>query len=176
LSRDDASLLRYLAKNGSCASGTVDSELFFEADADVNQNQIRTVLPMLKKFCSTCPVQSDCLDYAMRHDVQGVWGGTAYAERKQRRKRLGLKPEPVGWARHAARIRTYEHEVSLFEFVQRNPVCVRGHSLKTADDLLIIYSENSENGEPSFKCRLCNRHNSTRQYNARKMGKLNEAV
>lgn len=176
MSRDDASLLRYLAKNGSCASGTVDSELFFEADADVNQNQIRTVLPMLKKFCSTCPVQSDCLDYAMRHDVQGVWGGTAYAERKQRRKRLGLKPEPVGWARHAARIRTYEHEVSLFEFVQRNPVCVRGHSLKTADDLLIIYSENSENGEPSFKCRLCNRHNSTRQYNARKMGKLNEAV
>jgi hypothetical protein len=176
LSRDDASLLKYLAKHGSCASGTVDSELFFEADADVKQNQIQTVLPMLRKFCGTCPVQSDCLDYAMRHDVQGIWGGTTHSDRKKRRKILGLKPEPVGWARHAARIRTYEHEVALHEFIQNNPVCVRGHNLKTADDFLIIYSETREDGEPSFRCRLCNRHNSMKQYSARKLGQLNEAI
>jgi len=37
-----------------------------------------------KKICATCPVQSQCLEYALEARIDhGVWGGTA--ERQRRR-------------------------------------------------------------------------------------------
>jgi WhiB family redox-sensing transcriptional regulator len=36
-----------------------------------------------KAVCSTCLVSSDCLPYALRHEiVQGVWGGLNGRERR----------------------------------------------------------------------------------------------
>ncbi len=29
-----------------------------------------------KKFCQDCKIITECLDYAVRNDVSGVWGGT----------------------------------------------------------------------------------------------------
>lgn len=35
-----------------------------------------------KKFCTRCPVISECRIYAIAHDVHGIWGGTTLADRK----------------------------------------------------------------------------------------------
>jgi WhiB family redox-sensing transcriptional regulator len=53
-----------------------------------------------KVVCSTCPVQSMCLEYALEHRIDhGVWGGTSERQRrrilKQRRTIPGFVPEPV---------------------------------------------------------------------------------
>lgn len=48
-----------------------------------------------KKFCIGCKIIDECLDYAIRNDVSGVWGGTTKQDRERRRKKLGLKPIPI---------------------------------------------------------------------------------
>lgn len=49
-------------------------------------------------LCRECRLQPACLDYALRHDVTGVWGGTTGAERVELRRRRGLPdPAPLSW-------------------------------------------------------------------------------
>lgn len=46
--------------------------------------------------CSTCPFVTECRQYAIEHDVQGVWGGTTDRDRAAQRRDLGLaEPRPV---------------------------------------------------------------------------------
>ncbi len=52
----------------------VNTEEFFE----------RTSERAAKKFCRMCPVQGDCLEYALVYDTYGVWGGLSYKERKRK--------------------------------------------------------------------------------------------
>jgi WhiB family redox-sensing transcriptional regulator len=41
-----------------------------------------------RPICATCPVRTDCLDWAMRAgEYQGMWGGFSPAERRRLRKR-----------------------------------------------------------------------------------------
>ena len=35
-------------------------------------------------FCRGCPVKYLCLDFALMHDMQGVWGGTTDKQRDER--------------------------------------------------------------------------------------------
>ena len=35
-------------------------------------------------FCQKCPVKYPCLDFALLHDMQGVWGGTTEKQREER--------------------------------------------------------------------------------------------
>jgi WhiB family redox-sensing transcriptional regulator len=40
-----------------------------------------------KKICDACPVQSDCLEYALENDLGfGIWGGTSERQRRRIRK------------------------------------------------------------------------------------------
>ncbi|MDR0788671.1 MAG: WhiB family transcriptional regulator [Bifidobacteriaceae bacterium] len=40
-----------------------------------------------KAVCSQCPVSTDCLEYALVHDLKfGVWGGKSTSERNALRK------------------------------------------------------------------------------------------
>ncbi len=36
-----------------------------------------------KKVCAGCPVRDDCLDWALVHDEQGIWGGLTEGERRK---------------------------------------------------------------------------------------------
>jgi len=37
-----------------------------------------------KKVCATCPVQNECLQYALDHDERyGVWGGLSERDRRK---------------------------------------------------------------------------------------------
>lgn len=41
-----------------------------------------------KKFCTGCPVITQCKTYAIAHDERGIWGGTNYKERLSYGKEL----------------------------------------------------------------------------------------
>lgn len=69
-----------------------DPELFFPDPDGPNFYQL---LRYAKNICTGCPYQLECLEYAVKHNEPGVWGGTAEGER-QRMKRAGrvALPEP----------------------------------------------------------------------------------
>lgn len=43
-------------------------------------------------YCDRCPVRTECLDWALAHDEQGIWGGTtAYQRGQMKRKRSRMR-------------------------------------------------------------------------------------
>jgi WhiB family redox-sensing transcriptional regulator len=54
--------------------GIIETELFYASKKTRE----------LKEICSRCPVQPDCLDYALLTEQYGIWGGMSEAERKKR--------------------------------------------------------------------------------------------
>lgn len=63
-----------------------DPELFFPDKFD------NSYAHLAKKICAQCPVQIDCLDWAIRNkEEHGIWGGTTPRER-QTLIRIGRKP------------------------------------------------------------------------------------
>jgi hypothetical protein len=48
-----------------------------------------------KKFCEDCKIIKECLSYAVKHDVSGVWGGTTTRERQMMRSKMGLRVIPI---------------------------------------------------------------------------------
>ena len=40
-----------------------------------------------KQVCATCPVQDECLGFAVEHHCLGIWGGTSERERARLRRR-----------------------------------------------------------------------------------------
>lgn len=45
-----------------------------------------------KRICFECPVRSDCLAHALKHEPVGVWGGFTDAERRRIKRRQRRKP------------------------------------------------------------------------------------
>jgi len=63
------------------------TEVFF-VDVGKSSN-----IPIAKAICRSCPVQKECLDYALRQKEEfGVWGGATPAERNNilRLRAIGL--------------------------------------------------------------------------------------
>jgi len=67
-------------KRGACRNDDVPTWLFFAGRGDT-----RTV-EAAKAVCAGCGVQDDCLQYALRNNAVGIWGGTSGADRR------GMKP------------------------------------------------------------------------------------
>lgn len=65
---------------------------------------------MTIELCSSCPVQEECLDYALKAEPYGIWGGTTESEREYLRVRLGIECErDVLISRNARRARLSMH-------------------------------------------------------------------
>jgi WhiB family transcriptional regulator, redox-sensing transcriptional regulator len=59
---------------------TADPELFFPLSS---MGPSLGQLTEAKKVCSRCPVQAECLDFALStNQMHGVWGGTSEDERR----------------------------------------------------------------------------------------------
>ena len=60
---------------------TADPELFFPLSSTGPSLE---QLTEAKKICGQCPVQGECLEFALStHQVHGVWGGTSEDERRE---------------------------------------------------------------------------------------------
>ena len=56
---------------------STDTESFFTNDRGAYEHPA-----MLKRICGECKVQTECLDYALHHDVKGWWGNTSEQQRE----------------------------------------------------------------------------------------------
>lgn len=69
--------------HGACRG--MDPALFFpERGGDVGA---------AKAVCAECPVTGPCRDWALAHELSGVWGGTDGRQRRALRTELGLRYE-----------------------------------------------------------------------------------
>lgn len=69
-----------------CARPDVDPE-YWTADTDsMDAKSLRYVRRKAVEQCSQCVCNQQCLLYALRHpELQGIWGGTDEAQRKEMR-------------------------------------------------------------------------------------------
>jgi WhiB family transcriptional regulator, redox-sensing transcriptional regulator len=81
------------------ACQSVDPDLFFPMSAT---NPARAELAAAKAVCSDCPVQTECLQYALTAGpVQGIWGGLSEEERRLLRQRKAKARARAGRQRTA---------------------------------------------------------------------------
>lgn len=63
-------------EQANCTS--IDPELFFPIGEI--KSEIESILC---RICMNCPINQECLDYALENNMQGYWGGTTERQRKQ---------------------------------------------------------------------------------------------
>jgi WhiB family redox-sensing transcriptional regulator len=51
-----------------------------------HENGAITSIYVAKNFCHSCPVMKECGDYALKHEIDGLWGGMSSRERRDIRK------------------------------------------------------------------------------------------
>lgn len=70
-----------------------DRALCAQADPEVWFPDPGNAVVIARRICRRCPVQAQCLEYALDHNERfGVWGGTSEAERREiKRKRLASR-------------------------------------------------------------------------------------
>jgi len=63
----------------------MDTEVFFPTKELYTQEE----LALYESMCSECPVMLMCFEWALAHEVHGVWGGTSPLHRRMVRKSVG---------------------------------------------------------------------------------------
>jgi hypothetical protein len=88
-----------LPRGGTCVGQ--DPEIWFPmADKSQpgqfsqNYRKAREDTETAKKICSTCKIKTECLSYALYHEMFGIWGGATERERHKIRKQLNIIPIP----------------------------------------------------------------------------------
>ena len=71
-------------KDAKCKGLSVD--LFFP---------LRKIPESTKRVCRECPVQEQCLEWALRHEEYGYRGGMTEGQRRIERKVRGIKFQPL---------------------------------------------------------------------------------
>ena len=76
----------------------IGAELFYANDTEERVVKAGYETSEAKKICNSCPVQTDCLEYALNYEtpskMYGIWGGATPRERaeiKARRNREGQR-------------------------------------------------------------------------------------
>lgn len=68
----------------------LDPEMFYAEGA--------AAIAHAKSLCSMCPVSASCLEWAVRREEFGVWGGTTARERSALRRERGVRLVPASVA------------------------------------------------------------------------------
>ena len=80
----------------NCAS--TDPEIFFAQESDLEGPRIRAKYVNERKakaVCSKCPLLMKCLEYALRNEESGIWGGTNESERARLRRSSGIRVNTI---------------------------------------------------------------------------------
>jgi WhiB family redox-sensing transcriptional regulator len=70
----------------------VGTEFFYPEDGKENDTSIYS---FARKICSGCEVKQACLDWGIRHEGYGMWGGMTPRERMAVRKKMNITLDQV---------------------------------------------------------------------------------
>lgn len=71
----------------------VGSEFFFPEEDKVSSGG--ETYTFARIICSGCPVSKECLEWAIRHEEYGMWGGKSPRERRLIRKKRNILFEQI---------------------------------------------------------------------------------
>lgn len=69
---------------------TIGTDMFYSDDEGEY-----THLDAVRRICTTCPASTACLEWALKHESEGIWGGTTPIQRKHMRRQLGIILERI---------------------------------------------------------------------------------
>lgn len=65
----------------------IDTDIFYPDKNVFTPDEIS----MLTRMCNSCPIKDGCLEWALAHERDGVWGGTVPYQRNLLRKKLKIQ-------------------------------------------------------------------------------------
>lgn len=87
--RHYGNLLAAIKEHGDPICRTTDPEVWFPEQGDGSKESVRQA----KKWCKECPVQMECLAYAVANrEAFGIWGGLTVEERSKMNSRSVGRP------------------------------------------------------------------------------------
>jgi hypothetical protein len=76
LSEDSGNVLLLLHDQGACATAGIGSEAFFPRLAGApKRGEPADRLAAAIRICDSCPVKTECSEWADENSAYGVWGG-----------------------------------------------------------------------------------------------------
>ncbi len=76
----------YPKYTGSEPCAEMGSDMFYTD----NVPEMIANLPLLRETCARCPIQAECLEWGIKHESYGFWGGATLTERARIRKARGI--------------------------------------------------------------------------------------
>ena len=67
-------------------------------DPEIFYAESGSAIVRAKAFCQQCDVRDRCLQWALKREEFGVWGGTTARERASIRREMGVRLVPAGVA------------------------------------------------------------------------------
>jgi WhiB family redox-sensing transcriptional regulator len=84
--------MRYPQFDGSQACASIGTDLFYpEKPANVTTMEKQAI----HDTCYSCRFQAECLEWGLRHEDEGIWGGLTPSQRKAMRRQIGIRLETV---------------------------------------------------------------------------------
>lgn len=69
----------------------IGTDVFYSSECSQDQVPFAT----LAKVCASCPVKSECLNHAIKHEEFGYWGGMSERAIRQVRKQKRIRLESI---------------------------------------------------------------------------------
>jgi hypothetical protein len=83
-----ASEIKYPNYDGTQSCARMGVEMFYQ---DYDNKRTAQEVADLKEFCSNCNIQVECMEYAIKHEKYGFWGGTTPYERRTIRNKRKIR-------------------------------------------------------------------------------------
>jgi hypothetical protein len=82
-----------------------DSAACIDQPAEIFGSSHPASVALAKRICSSCPIKTECLEWALEHPEEGVWGGTTRQERDHKVKLVSMTYVDELAERRAKRVR-----------------------------------------------------------------------
>ena len=82
-----------------------DAAACVDQPAEIFSSSHPSRVALAKRVCSACPIKSECLEWALEHPEEGVWGGTTRPERELKVKQVSMTLVDELAERRAKRVR-----------------------------------------------------------------------
>jgi hypothetical protein len=84
--------LRYPEFDGSQPCASVGTDLFYP-ERPANMTALERKI--IHDTCYSCQFQTPCLEWGLRHEDDGIWGGLTAGQRQAMRRQIGIRLESV---------------------------------------------------------------------------------